>query len=152
MVSTRPPTTKSSSSFNNPLVNVPKAQITIGIIVTFMFQRFFFSILLKGRITYSFFHFPSDLFCGRPGQQSLQFCKFSFFFFFLLIIIRSDLLAEIRWSVYMPKSQRSFCVSFSRTDTGLCIYHLFLWSNLNFLQISQWISLPTQSCLVVYSF
>ena len=32
------------------------------------------------------------------------------------------------------------------------IYHLFVWSNLNFLQISQWIILPTQSCLVLFSF
>ena len=36
MVSTRPPTSKSSSPFNNPLVTIPKAPITIGIIVTFM--------------------------------------------------------------------------------------------------------------------
>ena len=46
----------------------------------------------------------------------------------------------------------SICVSFSRVATGLCIYHLFVWSNLNFLQISQWISLPTQSYIVLYSF
>ena len=35
---------------------------------------------------------------------------------------------------------------------GLCIYYLFVWPNLNFLHISQWITLPTQSCLVLYSF
>ena len=40
MVSTRPPTSKSSSSFDNPLVTVPKAPITIGIIVTFMSHSF----------------------------------------------------------------------------------------------------------------
>ena len=34
MVSTCPPTPKSSSPFSNPLVTVPKAPITIGIIVT----------------------------------------------------------------------------------------------------------------------
>ena len=34
MVSTRPPTSKSSRPFNNPLVTVPKAPITISIIVT----------------------------------------------------------------------------------------------------------------------
>ena len=44
------------------------------------------------------------------------------------------------------------CVSFSRTCAGLCIYHLLAWSNLNFLHISQWITLPTQSCLALYSF
>ena len=41
MVSTRPPTSKSSSPFSNPLLTVPKATITIGIILTFMFHSFF---------------------------------------------------------------------------------------------------------------
>ena len=40
MVSTRPPNIKSSSPFNNPLVTVQKAPITIGIIITFMFFSF----------------------------------------------------------------------------------------------------------------
>ena len=70
---------------------------------------------------------------------------------FLLIIIKSCLLAGIRWSVYMLKSHRSLCVSFSRTGAELCIYHLLVWSNLNFLHVSQWITLPTQSCLALYS-
>ena len=72
--------------------------------------------------------------------------------FLLLIIIRSGLLAEIRWSVCTSKSHRSLCVSFSRTGAGLCIYYLFVWSNFNFLHIYQWITLPTQSCIVLYSF
>ena len=33
----------------------------------------------------------------------------------------------------------------------MCIYHLFVWSNLNFLHNSRWITFPTQSCLVLYS-
>ena len=41
MVSTRPPTSKSSGPFSNPLVTVPNALITIGIIVTCMFHSFF---------------------------------------------------------------------------------------------------------------
>ena len=41
MVSTRPPTSKSSSPFSNRLVTVPNAPITIGIIVTCMFHSFF---------------------------------------------------------------------------------------------------------------
>ena len=41
IISTRPPTSKFSSPFNNSLVTVPKAPITIGIIVTFMFHSFF---------------------------------------------------------------------------------------------------------------
>ena len=36
MVSTRPLTSKSSSPFSNPLVTVPNAPITIGIIVTYV--------------------------------------------------------------------------------------------------------------------
>ena len=71
---------------------------------------------------------------------------------FLLIIIRSGLLAKIRWSVCMSKSYSILCVSFSRTDDGLCIYHLFVWSIWNLLHISQWTTLPTQPCLVLYSF
>ena len=47
--------------------------------------------------------------------------------FFLLIIIRSHRLAEIWWSVCILKSQRKLCVSFSKTDTRLCIYHLFFY-------------------------
>ena len=72
--------------------------------------------------------------------------------FFLLISIRSGLLAEIRWSVCMSKALMSLCALFSRTGAGLCIYHLFVWSNLNFFHIFQWITLLTQSCLVLYSF
>ena len=41
MVSTRPRTSKSSSPFNSSLVPVLYTQITIGIIVTFMFHSFF---------------------------------------------------------------------------------------------------------------
>ena len=42
IVSIRPPTSKPSSPFNNPLVTVPKAPITIGIIVNFMRINFLF--------------------------------------------------------------------------------------------------------------
>ena len=115
MVYTWPPTSKSSSPFNSPLVTVPKALITIGIIVTFMFHSFFNS-LARSR-------YLSLFFCGQPGQQSRQFCKFPFF---MLIMIRSSLLAEIRKSVCMSKSHRILWVSFSGTSAGLCINHLFV--------------------------
>ena len=97
MTSTHPPTSKSSSPFNSPLVTVPKAPIMIGIIITFMFHSFFL-IPQQGWGTYPSFHFLSVLFCGQPIQQSLQFCKFSFF---LLITMKSGLLAKIRWFVCM---------------------------------------------------
>ena len=44
MVSTRSPTSKFSRPFSNPSVTVPKAPITTGIIVTFMFHSFFNSL------------------------------------------------------------------------------------------------------------
>ena len=44
MVSTPPPTSKSSRPFNNPLVTVPNVSITICIIVTYMFHSFFNSL------------------------------------------------------------------------------------------------------------
>ena len=40
MVSTRPVISKPSSPFNNPSLTVPRAQITIGINVIFMFRNF----------------------------------------------------------------------------------------------------------------
>ena len=151
MVSTRPPPSKSSRPFNNRLVTVPKAPITIAIFVTFVFYSFFNSL---ARSTYlpHFSHSFSFILWSAGTAKSTILRLFFFFFFFLLIIIRSGLLAEIRWSVCMSKFQRSLCVSFSWTGAGLCIYHLLAWSDLNFLHISQWITLPTQSCLVLYSF
>ena len=150
MVSTRPPTSKSSSPFSNPLVTVPNAPITIGIIVTSMFHSFFNSLArVKVLILlFTFFQFYS---VDSQDSKVDYFASSLFFFFFWLIIIKSGLLAGIRWSVCMLKSHRSLCVGLSRTGAGLCIYHLFVWSNLNFLYISQWITLSTQSCLALYS-
>ena len=69
-----------------------------------------------------------------------------------LLIIRFGRLAQFCWSVCISKSQGRLYVSFSRTDSGLNIYHLFVWSNCSFLHNFQWITLPTQSCLILYSF
>ena len=110
MVSTRLPNSKSSCHFDNLLVTVPNAPITIGIIVTWMCSTVFFSIPLQDRGTYPSTHVLSVLFCGQPRQQSRQFCKFSFFCCWLLL--RSGVLAEIRWSVSMSKSHSSLYVLF----------------------------------------
>ena len=69
----------------------------------------------------------------------------------LLIIIRSGRLAEIRLSTWMSESYCSLCGIFSKTEDGLCIYYLFLLSNLNFFHNSQWMTLHTSICLVLYS-
>ena len=112
VVSTRPPTSKSSSPFNNPIVTVPKAPITIGIIVTFMFRSFFNS---PTRTRYlSFFQFYSVV--SRKSKVdnfanslfSVDYCKV--------------------WSSgrdCISKSYRSFCVSFSWIDAVLLLLLLF---------------------------
>ena len=55
-------------------------------------------------------------------------------------------------SVCLSKYLRSLCLSFSRKDSGLYIYHLFVWSNVNFLHKSQRMILLTQSYLVLHCF
>ena len=147
IVSTRPLTSMSSKPFNNPVVTVPNAPITIGTIVTFIFHSFFNSLARSRYLSFFSLSFRFILWsAGAAKSTILQ------ILFLLLIIMRSILLAGIRWSVCMLKSHRSLCESFSRTGAGLRIYHLFVWSNWSFLHISQWITLPTQSCLALYSF
>ena len=147
IVSTRPLTSKSYRPFNNPLVTVPNAPITIGTIVTFMFHSFFNSLARSRYLSFFSLSFRFILWsAGTAKSTILQ------ILFLLLIIMRSGLLAGIRTSVCMLKSHRSLCESFSRTGAGLCIYDLFVWLNWNFLHISQWITLSTQSCLELYFF
>ena len=120
----------------------------IGTIVTVMFHSFFNSLARSCQLSYFSHYFSLSLLSSRNSNVY----NFANSLFFLLTIIRSGLLAENKWSVCMSKSHRSLCVLFSRVAAGLYIYHLFLRSNLNFLQISQWITLPAQSCLALYSF
>ena len=55
IISTRLPTSKSSSSFSNPLDTEPNAPTTIGIIVTFMFSRFFNSLARSRFLSFSLY-------------------------------------------------------------------------------------------------
>ena len=113
MVSTRPPTSKSSGPFKNPLVTVPKASITIGVIVAFMFHSFFNSLARSGYLSF-FSHSFSFIpwFAGTAKSTILQilfFCRL--------------LLGLVFWprSMCISKSHRILCVLFSRTGAGLCI-------------------------------
>ena len=101
MVSTRPPTSNSSSPFSNPLVTVPNAPITIDIIVTSMFHSFFNS-LARSRYLSVFSHSFSFILwsAGTAKSTILQIL----FIIIIIIIIRSGLLAEIRWFMCMSKS------------------------------------------------
>ena len=143
MVSTRLPTSKSSSPFINPLVTVPNAPITIGIIVICMFHSFFNSLARSKYLSFFSHSFSFILWSAETAMSTIL--QVSFYFCSLLLSL-------VFWrSVCMLKSHGSLCVAFSMTGAGLCIYHLFVWSNLNFLNISQWITLSTQSCLALYS-
>ena len=83
MVSTRPPTSKSSSPFRNPLVTVPNAPITIGIIFTFMFYSFF-SSLARSRYL-SFFSHSFSFILWSAGTAKSTILQVLFFFFWLLL-------------------------------------------------------------------
>ena len=87
MVSTRPTTSKSASPFSNPLVTVPNAPITIGIIVTCMFNSFFqFPSKVEVHILFfNFFFFCFILWSAGTAKSAI--CKFSSFGWLLLSLV-----------------------------------------------------------------
>ena len=92
MVSTRLPTSKSSSPFSNPLITVPNAPITIDIFVTCMFHSFFNSLTRSRYLSFCSHSFSFLLWsAGTAKSTILQVLSF-----FFLIIIKSGLLAGIR--------------------------------------------------------
>ena len=144
IVSNRYAIHKSSSPCTDPLVTVPRVLVSHSLSCSTVF----FLFPWQGRGTYSYFRILLILLRDPLGQESPQFWIFSF----LLIIIGCSRQVEIMWSVWVSKSHRCLCVSFSRTDAELYIYHLFVLWNLNFLHNSLWITFPTQSFLLLYSF
>ena len=82
MVSIRPPTSKSSKPFSNPLFTVPKESITIGRIVTFMFYSFFNS-LARSRYL-SFFSYSFSFILWSAGTAKSTILQILFFFCWLL--------------------------------------------------------------------
>ena len=101
----------------------------IVIIVTFMILSFF-SSLARSKYFLSFRSLWFSLWDPSERQSSIL--------LFYLIISRSGLLAEIKWSVCIPKSKRISLVSLVKFQ--------FLE------QFSVDPFLPTQSCIVFYSF
>ena len=82
MVSTRPPTSKSSSPFSNPLVTVPNAPITIGIIVTCMFHSFFNSLARSKYLSFFSHSFSFILWSTGTAKSTILQVLSSFFKFF----------------------------------------------------------------------
>ena len=71
MVSTRLPTSKSSSPFNNHFVTVPKAPITIGAIVAFMFHCFFNSLARSRYLTFFSHSFSFILWSAGTAKMTI---------------------------------------------------------------------------------
>ena len=95
IVSTRPPTSKSSRPFNNPLVIVTNSPITIGTIVTFMFHSFFNSLARSRYI--SFFSLSVIFILWSAGTVKSTILQILFFFCFLSVFLRVVRTSVSRW-------------------------------------------------------
>ena len=85
MVSTCPPTSQSSSPFSKPLVTVPNAQITFGIIFTCIVHIFFKSL---SRSTYlSFFSHSFSFILWIPETAKSTILQVLFFCWLLLGLV-----------------------------------------------------------------
>ena len=80
MFSTRPPISKSTSPFNNPLVTVPKAPITIDIIVTFMFHSFFNSRARSSYLSFFSHSFSFILWSAETAKSTIL--QMLFFYYY----------------------------------------------------------------------
>ena len=86
-------------------------------------------------VFFQLFCFHSFSLCGQPEQQNPQDEMFFYMSGWNYTVIH----------LYLK-------VTFFRTDSGLCFYHLSARSNFNLLHNSQQITFPIQSYLVEYSF
>ena len=123
MVSTRLPTYKSSSPFNNPLVTFYKSTNHHCYNCHLHIPYIFYSLARSRYLSFFSHSFSYILLSAWTTKSTIL----QISFFFLLIIIRSSLLDWIRLSVSTSKSQRSLSVPFSTTGAGLCIYILLLF-------------------------
>ena len=140
---------KSSRHFISHLGIVPKIPITSGITVIFMFHIFL--VLTQSPDVYVFLYFyslSSNFYLWSSGTgHYLAGILFTFF-------------KNISWSVirqrlgdpFVAQNPRKFCTSFFLTDSGLCRYNVFVWSDFVFFCNSQGITFISQSCLVLHSF
>ena len=151
MVSTHSLISKSSSPFIYLLVTELRAPITIGINVTFMFHSFFNSLVRSKYLSLFSLSFNFILWSARTAKSTILQVLSLFFFFFFVDYYKVWLSSRDKVICLDVKIPEEF-VSFSRIDVGLCICLFFVWPNLNFLHNSQWITLPTQSSLLLYSF
>ena len=147
MVFTYPPTSKSSSLFNNPLVTVPKAPIMMGIIVTFMFHNFFNS---QARSRYSsFFSLSINLILWSTGTAKSTIVQILFFFVDYYKVLSSGQNQVIRLYV---KVRQEFM--YAILHERCLLVHIPFVRKVKFKYLADLPvdHLATQSCLVLYSF
>ena len=101
----------------------------------------FFSSLTRSEYLYLFF------FSWMRSVHSAKFIRWK-----VGITAKPNILSWIWWYVYILISKRIVCVAFAKMDSGLCIYHLEVWSKVNPFQNFQWINSFIQICHVMYSF
>ena len=93
IVSTRTPTSKFSRTFNNPFVIVLNAPITIGTIVTFMFNSFFNS-LARSRYL-SFFSLSFRFILWSAGIAKLTMLQILFFCWWSSLVFSDSKSSEV---------------------------------------------------------
>ena len=102
IVSTCPPTSKSSQPFNNPLVIVPNAPITIGTIVTFMFHSFFNSLTRSRYLSFFSLSFRFILWSAGTAKSTILqilFCwlLWGLVLLLLLLLLFDDFSLKLEW-------------------------------------------------------
>ena len=127
MVSNRPPINNFSRQLSKTFGTNLNSLITVSISTTLMFHKFLSSLAR------SFFLLSLIFIVWYAETANFTIRQLHFF----PIITRFGLLAGIRWSVYISKSQRNLRVSFHRTDSGFSMYPFVVWSNFNFLYSAQ---------------
>ena len=142
MVSICPLISKSFSLCTNTLVIVPRASITIGITVTLMFHSFFSYLARSWYLSLFSLSVNFTLWSAGTAESTIQ--EVLFFF----TINRSVRLFEIWWSRLFLKISE-VCVFYSLGQILGCAYTLCM---VKFQFLAQWITLPIQLCLVLYSF
>ena len=118
-----------------------------GITMTLMFIS---SLSSQARCKYFFSFYFFDFHSEICWDSKFYYMASSLFFFKLTLGI-------VFWlglgDLSVSEKPREFqWVSFSWTNSSFHIYHLVAWSNFNFLHNSQWITLPIQLCLNLFSF
>ena len=123
----------SSSLLSKPLGIIPSAPTIIGITVTLIFHSFFTSLVRS-----KYFSVFSISFILTAVVWNVKIYKLVNSLFLLLIKNRSILLADIRWSIRISKSQRILFITFSRMD--VCAYIILLYG-----QVSIFCTIPRGS-------